>query len=226
MKIAICWKLWWVLASSPSSSRSVCCHRGKGGPVVPLYQQVRGPQSTMSLYSKEKGQLHSKCGVWVGSRKMESIWKVSMSLLLTGDWTNPIANILGLVTKSATIEKEIFLFLIEIQSRRVQMSYTMWRTSACQFLGGLGKMGLERAGMKRHLCARKGILFPQCSLEKDKGGNRPGPWDWSCVKLSLVGQDVPRQFSFALVVPWNGIVLVRAAFGKGKKKNATGIGML
>lgn len=65
-----------------------------------------------------------------------------MSLLLTGDRTNPIANILGLVTKSATIEIEIFLFLIEMQSRRVQMSYTMWRTSARQFLGGLGKTGL------------------------------------------------------------------------------------
>lgn len=160
MKIAICWKLCWVLASSPSSSRSVCCHRGKGGPVVPLYQRVRGPQSTTSLYSKEfKGQLHSKCGVWVGSRKMESIWKVSMSLLLTGDWTNPIANILGLVTKSATIEIEIFLFLIEMQSRRVQMSYTMWRTSARQFLGGLGKTGLWKGrGEKAFMCQKRNII--------------------------------------------------------------------
>ena len=32
-----------------------------------------------------------------------------------------------------------------------------------------------------------------------------------------MGQEVTRQFSFAIVVPWNGIVLVRAAFGKGKK---------
>lgn len=46
----------------------------------------RSSESTSSLYDQEfKGQLNSKCRIGVGSRKMENIWKCSLSSLSMTD---------------------------------------------------------------------------------------------------------------------------------------------
>lgn len=63
------------------------------------------------------------------------------------------------------------------------------------------------------------------ALRKTKGQNPPDPSDWSYPKLSLTGQEDTGLLSFAFV-PWNGVVLDKVPFGKGKKRNVLWIGML
>lgn len=99
-------------------------------------------------------------GIWVESRKVENIWKVSVSSLsMTDHWANPVANVLGLVIKSAIVS------LTELQSRRLQMSYTMRETTALQLHGGLGKPGLWKGRDEK---ARTGIFFHNAALRKTK----------------------------------------------------------
>lgn len=96
------------------------------------------------------------------------------------------------------------------------MSCIMWGTLHFNFLMICGKLGFEQAEIKRHLCDWTGtIIFPQYSLEKDKG-SKP-TWSLRLV-LSKTVSKATGLLSFAIFVPRNRVVLDRVPFGKGEKK--------
>lgn len=81
-----------------------------------------------------------------------------------------------------------------------------------------GKVGFSWKGRDdSHLCDKTGMLFPQHSLEKDKGSKSTRSLRLVLSKTVTDGQQqVAGLLSFAIAVAWNEIVLDRVPFGKEK----------